>query len=353
MPKATKPMPADPAQAVVAAPPDWTSAATVWSVTDTAECLPRPEFELDPQRDAIAEAFFAADPDGARLGRVFRDTLDQLYDGQHTGRFRWDQLFKTEKTHCGTLIEINLRRAFDDLIDDGDALDYRILGLDIDCKYSQTVGGWMLPPECFGHLLLVAHADDAKGMWNLGVVRASEANRRTTSSNRDGKTNLSPHGKQQIAWIFRNHPLPPNTLLSLDGDTLTAILAQRSGQKRVNELFRRVTNVRIGRNTVATVAQQDDYMKRVRDNGGARGILRTDGYLIPGGDYDSHRVIARTLGIEVPLPGEFVSVRVVPASEDDIGVVELDGGYWRAAFTDEVVTEPAPRLPTTRKALDL
>jgi len=312
----------------------------LWSETDD-----------DDARDAIVAAFRAADPDGQRAARVFRDTLDQLYDGQHTGRYRWDQLFKTEKTHCGTLVEINLRRAFDDLIDDGETLDYRILGHEIDCKYSQSVGGWMLPPESFDQLLLVAHADDAKGVWNLGVIRATEENRRMTSVNRDGKTNLSPLGKRRIAWIFRNEPMLPNTLLALDSSVLDAVFAPRSGQQRVNELFRRVTHKRIGRNTVATLAQQDDYMKRVRDNGGARGALRNEGFLIPGGDYESHRVLARCLGTEVPLPGEFVSLRVVPAVDGDVGVVELDGRYWRAAFPDEAVADPAPRLPTTKSHL--
>ena len=74
--------------------------------------------ELDSAREEVVEAFRTADPDGTRAAAVFPATYDQLYDGQHTGRFRWDQLFKTEKTHFGTLLEINLRREFDDVIDD-------------------------------------------------------------------------------------------------------------------------------------------------------------------------------------------------------------------------------------------
>ncbi|WP_418396390.1 NaeI family type II restriction endonuclease, partial [Yersinia enterocolitica] len=46
------------------------------------------------------------------MAKVFRATFDQLYDGQHTGRYSVEQLFKTEKTHFGTLIEINLQREF-------------------------------------------------------------------------------------------------------------------------------------------------------------------------------------------------------------------------------------------------
>ncbi len=168
------------------------------------------------------------------------------------------------------------------MVGDGKLLDYRICGHDIDCKYSQKMGGWMLPPESFGQLLLVAHADDAGGTWSLGVVRASEENRRR-SENRDGKTSLNTRGRQQVVWLHYEAELPPNVLLGLDDETLQAVLKPSSGQGRVNELLRRVTNVRIGRNTIATLARQADYMARLRDNGsGARTILRKEGYLIPG-----------------------------------------------------------------------
>lgn len=310
--------------------------------------LPAPE--PDPMRDAVFETVLSADPTGSRAAAVFRATFDQLYDGQHTGRFRWDQLFKTEKTHYGTLLEINLRREFDDMIDDGVLLDYQVLGHDIDCKYSQSMGGWMLPPECFGHLLLVATASDTLGTWSLGVVRASDMNRRT-SSNRDGKTNLNLRGRADIHWLHHNAALPPNVLLSLSEDTIAGVLAPKSGQGRVNELLRRVTNQRIGRNTIATLGQQDDYMARVRDNGhGARTKLRAEGYLIPGGDFDVHRQVARRLGVTIPDPGEVVSLRVVQAAPDEPLTIELDGQLWRAARDDEEVSQPAPRLPDTRKA---
>lgn len=308
------------------------------------------DLDPDPARDAIMAAFAAADPDGARAAQVFRDTYDQLYDGQHTGRFRWDQLFKTEKTHYGTLLEINLRREFDDVIEDGVLLDYRVLGEDIDCKFSQSMGGWMLPPECFGHLLLVGTASDVGGTWSLGIVRASDANRRE-SQNRDGKTGLNARGRGQIAWLHLQASLPPNVLLGLDQTTLDAVLAPTSGQARVNELLRRVTQTRIGRNTIATLGKQADYMARVRDNGhGARTVLRREGYLIPGGDYEAHRNVAVQLGVEPPRPGEVVSIRVVPAEPGASWVVELEGRTWRAALEDEVTTEPAPRLPETRRS---
>lgn len=318
----------------------------------TDDALPELTFgdiDEDPARDEVAAAFQVADADGKRAAAIFRATFDQLYDGQHTGRFRWEQLFKTEKTHYGTLLEINLRREFDDVIDDGVLLDYRVHGHDIDCKFSQKMGGWMLPPESFGQLLLVATASDADGTWSLGVARATDENRRT-SENRDGKTSLSLRGRGQIAWLHLEAELPPNVLLGLDDATLAAVMGAKPGQARVNELLRRVTNRRIGRNTIATLAQQADYMARVRDNGhGARTVLRKEGYLVPGGDYEVHRNVAHHLGVELPEPGEVVSVRVVPAEAGVPWSVQLDGQQWRVAREDDDVIEPAPKLPGTRR----
>src|ERR1051326_1885372 len=112
----------------------------------------------DPELVAVAAEVRSLDPDGSRIGRVIRGTFDQLYDGRRTGRYRWDQLYKTEKTHCGTLVEINLQREFK--FSDGESLDYLIGGVDVDCKYSQTIGGWMIPPEARDHICLVVSAAD-------------------------------------------------------------------------------------------------------------------------------------------------------------------------------------------------
>jgi len=298
--------------------------------------------ETDGELSDVFNAFREADPDGSRVGRLMRRTLDQLYDGQRTGRYSWKQLHKTERTHFGTLFEINLRREFDDVIDEGIKLDYQVAGLDVDCKFSQRMYGWMIPPEAIGHLLVVGFVDDAASEFAFGVVRASEAHCRT-ASNRDAKVQLNPLGRDAVRWIERPGQLPPNVLLRCDESDLQAIFAARSGQQRVNELLRRVTGQRIGRNVVATVAQQDDFMKRVRANGGARTLLQPEGLVVLGGDYARHRELARSLGVVVPEPGEIVSVRVVPATEHDWSAARLDAEFWRVASdNDEVV--PAPEV---------
>jgi hypothetical protein len=302
----------------------------------------------DPEVAAVVETIRAADPSGAISGNVFRNAFDYLYDGQRTGRYRPDQLSKTEKTHCGSLVEIYFRRALDGVIGDGEALDFSIADLDVDCKYSFTLGAWMLPPECFGKLLLVAHADDVAGHWSLGVVRA-RADYLRGGANRDAKTGLNTLGRQAIQWIFERAELPANALLALPPSDVDAIFRPTSGQKRVNELFRRAQLIPISRMVVATVAQQDDYMKRVRYNGGARSALQAEGFLIPGGDYDAHRQVALDLGAPDVAAGEFVSFRVVEASAGASQAIELEGARWRIAEPDEPSTRPAPKLPSTRR----
>ena len=295
-----------------------------------------PPSSADPAIADVRTELLALDPNGSRMAAVFRRTFDQLYDGQHTGRYKLDQLFKTEKTHFGTLIEINLQRELK--LDDGKTLDFDIAGHEVDCKYSHS-GGWMLPIESFDQIVLVTQADDAQSTWSAGLVRVTEQNRRA-SENRDRKTSLNPHGRADISWVFKDAQMPPNALLSLPAAEVEAIMSARSGQARVNELLRRATNRRLTRSIIATVAQQDDFMKRVRENGGARTALRPEGYLILGGDYKEHKSTAEKLGCEVPQPGEIVSVKVVPAKPHD--GARIDHAWWRVAGDDEKVTEPAP-----------
>lgn len=285
-----------------------------------------------------------ADSDGTRVGRLMRRTLDQLYDGQRTGRYSWEQLHKTERTHFGTLFEINLRREFDDVIDEGEKLDYKIAGIDVDCKFSQRMNAWMIPPEALGHLLVVGYVSDAKSEFAFGVVRATLDHCRT-STNRDAKVQLNQAGRDAVRWLQRPGDLPPNVLLQCDQEDLQAIFGLRSGQQRVNELLRRVVGRRIGRNAIATVAQQDDFMKRVRANGGSRTALRSEGYIVLGGDYAKHRVAAAQLGIAVPQPGELVSVRVVPAMPEEPFIAEIDDRLWRAASDGEPAPQGAPEVP--------
>ncbi len=293
-------------------------------------------------------ALRAADPDGARFARTLRRTYDQIYDGRNTGRFRTEQLKKTEKTHFGSLVEINLQREFS--FEDGIDLDYRIAGADVDCKWSQDDGGWMLPPEAIGQICLLVTGSDGKSAWSAGLIRAIES-LLSPSSNRDDKKKLSAAGKTAIQWIWREMALPENVLLHIDPAIQKAIMVDldgpRRGQKRMDELFRRVPNRIIGRGVVATVAQQDDYMKRVRDNGGSRQKLKPEGIVVFA-DYLGHRELALSLGLPPIGDGDSISARLIQIEGPSDRAVQLGEAWYRLCAEGEEPTRPAPDLPAAK-----
>lgn len=281
------------------------------------------------------------DPDGSRWAAVIRHTYDMIYNGQETGRYRWDQLMKTEKTHFGTLFEINAQREFG--FDGGEATDYRIAGHEVDAKWSQAMGGWMLPPEVFDQLALVATGDDLKSTWSIGIIRVT-ADCRRVGYNRDKKSQLNELGRRRITWLWRDAELRPNILLQLPRDVVDHIFDHRYGTQRTNRLFRAAEGMIVHRNSVATVSRQLDHQKRVRYNGGARSALKPEGYIILSGMY--HRGLAAALGVPVPKTDEYVSVRLVPSN--DHSAVRLDGSLWRRARPEDVVHIPAPSISEER-----
>ncbi|WP_369216373.1 NaeI family type II restriction endonuclease [Streptomyces flavofungini] len=319
---------------------------------------PAPGVCDDPELMLVRQHLLRLDPEGRRFARVLRDTIDQLLDGEHTGRFDWNELHKTEKTHAGTLVEINLLRELE--LDSGHDLDYLIAGIEVDCKYSQKLYGWMIPPEALDEICLVVWADDHRSLWSAGLLRANRSKLTTSGNvtkkgNRDGKFRLTKEHHSLVTWLWHQEPLEENLLLHIDKSTQEAILSAGSGSKRspgqakLNELFRRVQGRRVSRTVVRTLAQQKDYMKRVRYNGGSRDKLRPEGILICG-DYPNHQAVAQHLGLPVPQEGESVSVRVAEARPHHVDQprVLLEGRYWVVAGPDDPV-QVAPLLPETKK----
>ncbi|HEY4461320.1 MAG TPA: NaeI family type II restriction endonuclease [Streptosporangiaceae bacterium] len=300
-----------------------------------------PGADADPELARVAAELLAIDPDGSGIAGAVRGALDMLLDGQHTGRYRWDQLCKTEKTHAGTLVEIGIQRRLS--LADGAALDYSVAGTDVDCKFSRRMGRWMIPPEAAGKLVLLVQASDEEGTWSAGLLRVRDGYLRE-ASNRDLKRTLGDRGRAAICWLFARSPLQENALIRLPEREVATVFAPRSGQQRVNELFRRAQGLRVSRTVVATVAKQDDYMKRVRAGGGARDQLRGEGIVIFG-DYAGDQALAAALGLPRPGPGEFVSARLTrhdgPGSG---GRIRLEGTDWTLAGPSDP-PEPAPRLP--------
>jgi hypothetical protein len=308
----------------------------------------------DPGLDLVRRELEELDPHGDRFAAVLRDTLDQLLDGRRRGRFDYRDLYKTEKTYMGTLVEINLQRAFD--FADGDVTDYSIADVDVDCKFSQRIGGWELGPEMLDQLCLVVWCSDRESSWRAGLIRASaDALRETT--NRDAKRRLNELGMSRIQWLWPNHGrLDENLLLHLNPEVRDRIMTatgrtRRANpvQARVNQLFREVQGRIIRRSVLETVAHgADDPLKRARGNGGSRDFLRPEGILVLG-HQDNDPLVAAALGLKVPQKGEFIASRVVEVFGPVSGrrAAEIDGRYYaRALPTDPV--EPAPEVPRNR-----
>lgn len=309
--------------------------------------------QLPAELAPIVEWFDAEDDARERLRWALRDSLDELLDGQRTGRWAYQHLSKTEKTHLGTVVEVNLTKEFE--FANGDHLDWQIAGRDIDCKFSKDLGGWEIPMEmylCADHgerqgkadyPALLTWFDDTTNRWAAGLITISDERLRwkvgnpERAYNRDNKRSLANSSAEHVYWLWGGlqADLPRNLLLHLDPDVRRRILSpELSGQKRVDELFRELQGQIVGRQTVLTVAQQDDAPKRVRDS---RIPLREDGILVLG-HQDAHPKIAASLELPVPVKGEWIAVRVIPVSESDSRpFVTMHGDRWARAHNDDPV----------------
>lgn len=295
----------------------------------------------DPELWKVSDELLRLDPGGAHFALSIREAFDQIYDGRRTGRWDITQLSKTEKTHIGTLVELWLQRELS--LDDGERLDFSIAGTEVDCKWSRNLYDWEIPLEMHtdrDEIALVMWANEDTVRWAAGLVRISNDILRPLGRQRDRKRRLNNHGCDQILWVFRDRPMIRNVLAG--HQTLALELAsQRSGQKAVNMLFRRIQHELINHATIVTAAQQIDASRRARQ---ARYDLAAEGILVLG-PYTAHADVASRLGLPRPGQSQFVSGRVVQTTRDNPQPsVELDHASWRLADSNDPVVH-APRLP--------
>ncbi|MGW7585085.1 NaeI family type II restriction endonuclease [Kitasatospora sp. NPDC054768] len=278
----------------------------------------------DPGLSAVEEWLLDQRDHRRRFGQVFRRAIDEVLDGQRTGRYDLyikegpGRVESTEKTYLGTKVEIVTRAEFD--LGYGNPMDYVIADEHVDAKF--TVGGtWMIPKEAMNHICLLMRADDRTGSFQVGILRI-QPDVLTTGPNGDQKRSVSAAGKARIRWIVQDGELPDNLLLRLreaDPKTVRSIFrasdgyrgSGNGGQLRVNELFRRVRGRIVDRTTVVTVATQHDGLKRARDS---RKHLRPEGIIVIG-HLKPYPQIAEELGLPVPEKGSFVSVKLTELDE--------------------------------------
>ncbi|MFE0328330.1 NaeI family type II restriction endonuclease [Streptomyces sp. NPDC058960] len=281
----------------------------------------------------------------ATTAAALRNALDSVLDGRRTGRFDLATLGKAEKTYLGAKVTHELMAAW--RLQPGRETDLLIGRQEVALKFT-TGSTWMITPGEIGRVCLLVSANDQRSCWSLGLIRI-EPGHLSKAANRDFKRTLSATGRQAVVWLFRDAPLPENTLLHLPASLRAEIFApdvsERGSQARANNLFRLVQGRILNRTTISTVSLATDYVKRVR---AAREKLRTEGILVLGG-VGQQAEIARTFGLPVPRNGEWVSRRVTRRRphHGDAPSITLSDEVWTLAGPDDPV-ETAPSVATLR-----
>ncbi|KMK66645.1 NaeI family type II restriction endonuclease [Puniceibacterium sp. IMCC21224] len=249
---------------------------------------------------------------------MLRQCVDDVIMTPKTGRRSYDELEKTEKTYIGTRVEIELRAML--RLPKG-KLDTVILGQDVDIK--NTMGNnWMIPTEAVDHPCILVAADEERAICYLGLFVA-RLEYLTHGQNKDAKKSVSAQGFSNILWLLRDHPYPANFWRTMPTDVIERIFSGKSGNQRMANLFREVQRTPITRDVVEAVAQQQDFMRRIRsDNSkGTRDRLARDGILLLSGHYDAPLIAA--LGLPYCTQSEFVSC--TPGSRDEIDLAARAG----------------------------
>lgn len=239
-----------------------------------------------------------------RFSTMLRHCVDDVIMTPKTGRRSYEELEKTEKTYIGTRVEIELRAML--ALPKG-KLDTVIRGHDVDIK--NTMGSnWMIPTEAVDHPCILVAADEVSALCYLGLIVA-RPEYLTFGANKDSKKSISAAGFSNIFWLLREHSYPANFWRTQDSAVIARIFAGTSGNQRMATLFREVQDQPITRDVVQAVAQQHDFMRRIRsDKGrGTRDLLAVEGILLLSGQYDTPLINA--LGLPACPSSAFISHR--------------------------------------------
>ncbi|MDP4822799.1 MAG: hypothetical protein NWR47_02505 [Aestuariivirgaceae bacterium] len=114
----------------------------------------------------------------------------------------------------------------------------------------------------------------------------------TKGENRDKKLTISASGKDHIYWLLSRQPLPKSRWHGVDIERFRELRRLKGGTKRAAAFFEENIGRPFHRSIVqALLFDQDDYMKRLRRNGGARELLGSNGILLLSGTCDSKKAV--------------------------------------------------------------
>lgn len=241
-----------------------------------------------------------------------REVIDSIIDPVRTGRTKFEELVNVEKTFIGLRLEHVLR----DMIDVPSGLrDLVIDGMDVDVK-NTVRDNWTIPPETYWdeEPCILIRSNEAELRCWLGVIFAREVYL-NTGKNRDGKRSLSKQGKTNILWILDGLPYPASHWTGINTERFRELRRDiKGGTKRACAFFRAHLGLKVHRSVVqALLHDQQDYMKRLRGNGGARDHLAGEGIALLSGVYDAP--LAQQLGYGMLAPDEVLAVEPKDAEQ--------------------------------------
>lgn len=273
-----------------------------------------PDFAiLDVIRGEIEARAGGADRLRSHLPNILQGAIDFVIDPVRTARTTIRELDNVEKTFIGLKVE----HFFRDFIDVPKGVrDLQINGIDVDIK--NTVGAtWMIPPETYRAqepCILFAIATDS-GRCSLGVIVAKMEY--LSAPNRDSKRGITARGRQNVLWILKDEPLPLSKWSGIDMARFREIRAIQPGATRAAVFFRENLRKVVHRSIVrALLHDQEDYMKRLRENGGARDILRPEGIGLISGTFGMLAVLE--LGFPALGSDEWLAIKAITSTEEEI-----------------------------------
>ncbi|MBY6068325.1 hypothetical protein KUW17_16370 [Leisingera aquaemixtae] len=237
--------------------------------------------------------------------QMLRQCIDDVIMTPKTGRRAYEELEKTEKTYIGTRVEIELRALLK--LRKG-RLDTEILGQDVDIKH--TMGGnWMIPTEAIDCACLLVAADEVRARCYLGLIIA-RPEYLTQGQNKDAKRSISAEGFRHILWLLKDQPYPANFWRTADEAAVEQIFAGETGNERMARLFRLIQGRPVPRDVVEAVAQQKDFMRRIRADGGhgTRDMLARERIVLLEGQKDAQLI--KALGLPPCPASAFISCRI-------------------------------------------
>ncbi|MFG2294375.1 NaeI family type II restriction endonuclease [Streptomyces sp. NPDC048603] len=299
----------------------------------------------DPGMHKLAMACNAADPDGDRLARLLRDSIDaDAAQAGSTGNLKWRN--RAARSRLALAVEHGLRSwgpfgpgGSTDLILLARDLHDKAVGFDVKLSLSQQ---WDFPRSALGRLVMLVHVDDRVSRWSVGLLRLQAEHMVQGDRPRLSARTL----RNEVLWLHRHKPLPPAFRLHVSyADQLRTV--RGSSLDRLVELFTRFEGRGVPPSVLIELAGEN-WQRRLRE---AAPVLRERGILLLGPSA-ADRVFAHALGLYDGSPADYYTgvrlTRYEPSRHGDRQSIRYhDNSHWiRAGDRDPV--EPLPDLRSGR-----